>query len=127
MCEWAVVLEAHYAEILELLLAGPPPNVKGDMFYYRLQEAELLDRAPVLTARFLTALLSHEDGHAGGSDAESQWIQMHSGRNIGRHVPLVNPATVAGRVVAMRFLTEFVAYVHCASLFFVTDGPPPGS
>jgi Domain of unknown function (DUF4020)/SIR2-like domain len=63
MCEWAVVLESHYAEILELLLAGPAPNVKGDMFYYRLQEAGLLDRAPLLTARFLTALLFHEDGH----------------------------------------------------------------
>jgi len=62
MCEWAVVLESHYAEILELLLAGPPPDVKGDMFYYRLQEAKLLDRAPALTARFLTALLTHEDG-----------------------------------------------------------------
>ena len=48
MCEWAIVLKAHYAEILELLLAGPPPDVKGDMFYYRLQEAELLDRAPVI-------------------------------------------------------------------------------
>lgn len=32
------------------------------MFYYRLQEAALLDRAPALTARFLTALLSQEDG-----------------------------------------------------------------
>jgi hypothetical protein len=63
MCEWAVVLESHYAEILGLLLAGPAPDVKGDMFYYRLQEAGLLDRAPALTARFLTALLSHEDGH----------------------------------------------------------------
>jgi hypothetical protein len=63
MCEWAIALESHYAEILELLLAGPPPDVKGDMFYYRLQEAGLLDSAPALTARFLTALLSHEDGH----------------------------------------------------------------
>jgi hypothetical protein len=63
MCEWAVVLESHYAEILELLLAGPAPDVKGSIFYYRLQEAGLLNRAPVLTARFLTALLSHEDGH----------------------------------------------------------------
>jgi hypothetical protein len=33
------------------------------MFYYRLHEAAVLDRAPVLTARFLTALLSQEDGH----------------------------------------------------------------
>jgi len=63
MCEWAVALESHYAEILELLLAGPAPDVKGAMFYSRLQEAGLLDRAPVLTARFLTVLLSHEDGH----------------------------------------------------------------
>jgi hypothetical protein len=62
MCAWAIVLESHYAEILELLLAGPAPNVKGDMFYYRLQEAGLLDRAPALTARFLTALLTQEDG-----------------------------------------------------------------
>jgi hypothetical protein len=63
MCEWAIVLESHYPEILELLLAGPAPNVKGVMFYYRLREAGLLCRAPTLTARFLTALLSQEDGH----------------------------------------------------------------
>jgi hypothetical protein len=63
MCEWVIVLGSHYAEILRFLLAGPPPDVKRDMFYYRLQEAALLDRAPVLTARFLTALLSQEDGH----------------------------------------------------------------
>jgi Domain of unknown function (DUF4020)/SIR2-like domain len=63
MCEWAVVLVSHYAEILEVLLAGPAPDVKGDMFYHRLQKAELLNRAPALTARFLTALLTHEDGH----------------------------------------------------------------
>jgi hypothetical protein len=62
MCEWVLVLESHYAEILELLLAGPAPNSKRGMFYYRLQEAALLDRAPALTARFLTALLSQEDG-----------------------------------------------------------------
>jgi Domain of unknown function (DUF4020) len=62
MCEWVLVLESHYAEILELLLAGPAPNSKRGMFYYRLQEAGLLDRAPALTARFLTALLSQEDG-----------------------------------------------------------------
>jgi hypothetical protein len=62
MCAWAIVLESHYAEILELLLAGPAPNVKGDMFYYRLQEAGLLDRTPAVTARFLTALLTQEDG-----------------------------------------------------------------
>lgn len=61
MCEWAIVLTSHYARILELLLAGPPPNVKN-MFYYRLHEAGVLDRAPVVTARFLTTLLSREDG-----------------------------------------------------------------
>ena len=63
MCEWALILEPHYAEIVELLLTGPAPEVKGDMFYYRLHEAELLGRAPDLTARFLTVLLSQEDGH----------------------------------------------------------------
>ena len=63
MCEWAILLGSHYAEILAFLLAGPAPNVKGHLFYYRLQEAALLNRAPVLTARFLTALLSQEDGH----------------------------------------------------------------
>jgi hypothetical protein len=63
MCEWAILLGSHYAEILALLLAGPAPNAKGNMFYYRLREAALLDRAPALTARFLTALLSQEDGH----------------------------------------------------------------
>jgi hypothetical protein len=62
MCEWVLVLGSHYAEILELLLAGPAPALKRGMFYYRLQEAALLDLAPVLTARFLTALLSQEDG-----------------------------------------------------------------
>ena len=56
-------MESHYADIIELLLNGPAPEVKGDMFYYRLYEAALLDRAPLLTARFLTALLSQEDGH----------------------------------------------------------------
>lgn len=62
MCEWVLVLTSHYAEILEFLLAGPAPDLKRGMFYYRLQEVALLDRAPVLTARFLTALLSQEDG-----------------------------------------------------------------
>lgn len=62
MCAWAIVLESHYTKILELLLAGPAPNVKGGMFYYRLQESGLLDCAPVVTARFLTALLTQEDG-----------------------------------------------------------------
>jgi Domain of unknown function (DUF4020) len=63
MCEWALALDSHYAEIIELLLTGPAPEVKRDMFYYRLHEAAVLDRAPVLTARFLTTLLSQEDGH----------------------------------------------------------------
>ena len=63
MCEWVVVLKSHYVEILQLLLSGPSPDVKGDFFYYRLHEAQLLDGAPSLTARFRTALLSHEDGH----------------------------------------------------------------
>lgn len=63
MCEWALVLDRHCADIVELLLTGPAPEVKGDMFYYRLQEAGLLDPAPALTARFLTALLTQEDGH----------------------------------------------------------------
>lgn len=63
MCGWALILESHYADIIELLLNGTAPEVKGEMFYYRLHEAALLDRAPVHTARFLTALLSQEDGH----------------------------------------------------------------
>jgi hypothetical protein len=63
MCEWALILHSHYAEIVEFLLTSPAPEVKGDMFYYRLHEAALLDRAPALTARFLTTLLSQEDGH----------------------------------------------------------------
>ena len=32
------------------------PELNRSMFYYRLQEAALLDRAPALTARFLTSL-----------------------------------------------------------------------
>lgn len=63
MCEWALILESHYAEIVELLLTGPAPEVRGNMFYYRLHEAEVLGRVPALTARFLAALLSREDGH----------------------------------------------------------------
>lgn len=43
-------------------MAGPAPNVRGSMFYFRLQEGEMLDRAPAITARLLTALLSQEDG-----------------------------------------------------------------
>lgn len=62
MCEWALVLNAHYSEIVGLLLAGPAPNVKANMFYLRLQDENLLDRAPGLTARLLAVLLSQEDG-----------------------------------------------------------------
>lgn len=46
-----------------MLLNGPAPEVKGDMYFYGLYEAALLDRAPAPTARFLTAFLSQEDGH----------------------------------------------------------------
>jgi hypothetical protein len=72
MSEWALVLKSHYADIVELLLAGPPPLAKGNMFYYRLHEEDVLDGTPVLTARFLTALLSQEDG----SDIWD-WDQIH--------------------------------------------------
>ncbi len=61
MCEWALVLRSHYAEIVELLVAGPAPQVRGGLFYYRLHEAALLDEQPLATARFLIALLSQED------------------------------------------------------------------
>ncbi len=61
VCEWAVALPTHYAEIAELLVASLAPSVKGNLFYYRLQEANLLDNAPVVTARLLTVLLSQED------------------------------------------------------------------
>jgi hypothetical protein len=73
MSEWALVLDLHYAEIVELLLAGPPPSVKGRMSYYRLHEAGVLDEAPVVTARFLTALLSQEDGNN-----IWDWDQIHA-------------------------------------------------
>ncbi len=63
MCEWSLILKSHYADILELLLAGPVPQVKKNMFYYRLHEENVLDIAPALTARFLAALLSREDGN----------------------------------------------------------------
>jgi hypothetical protein len=63
MSEWALILKSHYAEIVELLLAGPPPLAKGNMYYYRLHEEDVLGLAPVLTARFLTALLSQENGN----------------------------------------------------------------
>jgi hypothetical protein len=72
MSEWALTLRSHYAEIVELLLAGPTPSVKGDMFYYRLHGAAVLDDAPVTTARFLTALLSQEDGNG-----IWDWDQIH--------------------------------------------------
>jgi len=63
MCEWALTLKSHYADIVNVLLAGPSPSVKGDMFYYRLRQEDVLGNAPVLTVRFLTALLSQEDGN----------------------------------------------------------------
>jgi hypothetical protein len=62
ICEWALTLNAHYGEVAELLVAGPAPSVRGNLFYHRLQEANLLDDAPVVTARLLAALLSQEDG-----------------------------------------------------------------
>jgi hypothetical protein len=73
MSEWALALKSHYTDIVELLLAGPPPSVKGDMFYYRLHEAAVLDEAPVATARFLTALLSQDDGND-----IWDWDQIHT-------------------------------------------------
>jgi hypothetical protein len=63
MCEWALILRSHYAKIVELLLRGPAPAARRQMFYSRLKEAELLDRAPVLTAQLLIALLSQEDSN----------------------------------------------------------------
>lgn len=84
MSEWALVLKSHYAVIVELLLGGPPPNVVGDMFYYRLHEAAVTDEAPVVTARFLTALLSQEDGNG-----IWDWDQIHT--MIARLIEL-NPA-----------------------------------
>ncbi len=73
MSGWALVLKSHFAEIVAVLLIGPPPSVRGDMFYYRLHEAAVLDEAPVPTARFLTALLSQEDGHG-----IWDWDQIHT-------------------------------------------------
>jgi hypothetical protein len=89
MSEWALVLESHYTTILDLLLAGPSPCVKGDMSYYRLHEAGVLDQAPVTTARFLTALLSEEDGNG-----IRDWDQIHT--MIARLIEL-NPAEPALR------------------------------
>jgi hypothetical protein len=63
MCEWALVLQSQYTTIVELLLVETRPCVKRNMFYYRLHESAVLDQAPVITARFLTALLSQEDGN----------------------------------------------------------------
>jgi len=62
MCEWALVLKDHYAGIVESLVAGPAPSVKGRMFYYRLREDDVVGLAPALSAQLLTALLSNEDG-----------------------------------------------------------------
>lgn len=73
MSGWALVLKSHYAEIVALLLIGPPPSVRGDMFYYRLHEAAVLDAVPVATARLLTALLSQEDGNG-----IWDWDQIHT-------------------------------------------------
>lgn len=73
MCEWALILRTHYVEIVELLLSGPTPSVKRNMFYYRLHEAELMDEAPSATVKFLTALLSQEDG-----TELWDWDQIHA-------------------------------------------------
>lgn len=73
MCEWALVLKPHYVEIVELLLTGPAPSVKGNMFYYRLHEEDSLEKTPALTARFLTALLSQED-----AKELWEWEQIHA-------------------------------------------------
>lgn len=73
MSEWALILKSHYADIVDLLLAGPAPSVKRGMFYYRLHEEDVLGEAPVLTARLLTALLSQEDG-----SEIWDWDQIHA-------------------------------------------------
>jgi hypothetical protein len=73
MCEWALVLKPHYVEIVELLLTGPAPSVKGNMFYYRHHEEDGLEKPPALTARFLTALLSQED-----AKELWEWEQIHA-------------------------------------------------
>jgi hypothetical protein len=107
MCEWALVLKPHYADVLELLLAGPPPRVRGKMFYYRLDEEDVLDKAPALTARFLTALLTQEDG----TDLW-EWDQIHK---MTAHLIELNPAEQAlrplceelGRLGSPRALVEF--------------------
>jgi hypothetical protein len=73
MCQWALILKSHYADIVNVLLAGPPPSVKGDMFYYQLREEDVLGNATVLTVRFLTALLSQEDGNG-----MWEWDDLHA-------------------------------------------------
>jgi len=62
MCEWSLILKAHYEEVVESLVAGPAPSARGKMFYYRLHEDDVVSLAPALSARLLTALLSNEDG-----------------------------------------------------------------
>jgi len=90
MAEWALVRKSHYTDIVELLLAGPAPCVKGNMFYYRLHEDAAPDgEAPVATARFLTALLSQEDGND-----IWDWDQIHT---IVAHLIELNPAEPALR------------------------------
>jgi hypothetical protein len=89
MCEWALILKSHYADIVELLLAGPTPQVKKNMFYYRLHEENILEVAPALTARLLTALLSREDGHD-----IWDWEQIHE---MVAHLIDLNPAEAALR------------------------------
>lgn len=89
ICEWALILKSHYADIVELLLAGPAPQVKKNMFYYRLHEENILEDAPALTARFLTALLSREDGHD-----IWDWEQIH---DMVAHLIQLNPAEAALR------------------------------
>jgi hypothetical protein len=59
------------------------------MFYYRLHEENVIDDAPALTARFLTALLSHEDGHD-----IWDWEQIHE---MAEHLIDLNPAEGALR------------------------------
>ena len=87
MCEWSLILRSHYADIVELLLAGPAPLVKKNMYYYRLHEENALDDAPALTARFLTALLSNEDGHD-----IWDWEQIHE---MAERLINLNPAEPA--------------------------------
>ena len=89
MSEWALVLQSHYADIVDLLLVGPPPTVKGEMFYYRLHEAAVLDEAPAVTARFLTALHSQENGNS-----IWDWEEIHS--MVARLIEL-NPAELTLR------------------------------